>query len=274
MSYTYNYTKVTSPDIDWIHFSVGNSSMSNKNIQYCTWSESSSNLDVVWDAELSSGDKTTLDGIISATPDYDPSGSPTIMFTYFTEMISWDSKDGYNFGGNIGNIQDTKGTLLRLYVSNVTNYESWIYTKDKYQIFEALKEVQAEIPVLWLSSQTNQNIWMHFCDVTVNPVSETTTHFGWKVVGKRLYASCADGTNQTITDTLYDLKSWNYVIDRLRISFIPTVSIKYYVNDFLLAKHTTNLPESTGLRLHFNLKTLEDSEKEIHIGRIQIGKQY
>lgn len=274
MSYTYTYTKATQPDIDWIHLKIPNSSMSNKNIQSCGWNSGTQNLDIEWDVELSSGDKTILDSIVDATPDYEPAGSPTTMFSSYNEMISWDSKDGYNFGGNIGNIQDTKGTLLRLYVSNVTNYESWIYTKDKYNIFEASKEVQIEVPVLWLSSQINQNIWLHFCTAVLNPVSDTAEHFGWKIAGKRLHTSCANGTNQTITDTSYDLKSWDNIIDRLRIVFVPTESIKYFVNDFLLSKHTTNLPTAASMYLHFNIKTLENAAKEIHIGRIQIGKQY
>ena len=274
MSYIYTYGKTTSPDIDWLHLSVINSSMTNKNIQYCSWSESSTNLDVFWDVELSSGDKTMLDNLVDSTPNYDPSGSPTLMFSSYNEIISWDSKDGYNFGGNIGNIQDTKGTLLRIYVSNVSNYESWIFTKDKYQIFEASKEVQIEIPILWLYSQTNQNIWLHFCDGVVNPISETMEHFGWKIIGKRLHATNADGANQIITDTSYDLKSGDSIIERLRIVYIPTVSLKFYANDFLLAKHTSNLPPVVGMHLHFNLKTLENAAKEVHIGRVQIGKQY
>jgi hypothetical protein len=51
--------------MDGIHNDVASSDMSNKNIQYCNWSEASQELKITWDVELSAGDKTKLDDIVS-----------------------------------------------------------------------------------------------------------------------------------------------------------------------------------------------------------------
>jgi hypothetical protein len=65
-------------------------------------------------------------------------------------------------------------------------------------------------------------------------------HIGF-VVGRdnKLYASNFNGTNQTITDiSTVTHTNENYY----RIIYTAGVSAKFYVNDILLATHTTNLP--------------------------------
>lgn len=62
--YTYSGTS-EQPYMDGIHYDVENSDMDNKNIQYCDWNFTTQDLDIYWDVELSSEDKTKLDTIVS-----------------------------------------------------------------------------------------------------------------------------------------------------------------------------------------------------------------
>jgi hypothetical protein len=50
--------------ISGIHYDVENSSMTDKSLEWCRWDEIDGKLYVVFTNELSSGDKTILDGII------------------------------------------------------------------------------------------------------------------------------------------------------------------------------------------------------------------
>jgi len=52
--------------ISGIHYDVENSAMTDKSIEFCTWWERDSKLEVVFTNELSAGDKTLLDQIVDA----------------------------------------------------------------------------------------------------------------------------------------------------------------------------------------------------------------
>jgi len=47
-----------------IHYDIINSSMTNKNIQYCRYDEAEEELHIFWDVELSQADKDILDQIV------------------------------------------------------------------------------------------------------------------------------------------------------------------------------------------------------------------
>lgn len=64
--YKHSYTgKTTAPDLDQIHTDVAASTMTNKNIQYCSWDEGTTLLDIFYDVEVTGSDKTKLDTIIT-----------------------------------------------------------------------------------------------------------------------------------------------------------------------------------------------------------------
>jgi hypothetical protein len=69
----------------------------------------------------------------------------------------------------------------------------------------------------------------------------TSVHTGWYILNGRLWASNGDGANGTQTDTGIDMVTATLYSLRL-ISNSATPNIKFYVNDVLVATHTTNLP--------------------------------
>jgi hypothetical protein len=65
MDYLYENI-ATEPDLTGIHTDVEASAMTDKNIEGCRWDEEPETLLVVWQDELSAGDKTILDGIVAS----------------------------------------------------------------------------------------------------------------------------------------------------------------------------------------------------------------
>lgn len=75
-----------------------------------------------------------------------------------------------------------------------------------------------------------------------NDHTSVARHFGFYIDDATLYASNADGTNQTVTDisagiTLTDMNAYRAVK--------TTSDIKFYVNETLVATHSTRIPTGT-----------------------------
>ena len=109
------------------------------------------------------------------------------------------------------------------------------------------------------------------------PPNENSSHIGFKIINADLYASNADSTAQTITDTGIDItggQQWT----RLRAELIGTSECKFYVNDVLKVTHTTYIPPPTGNigagRPSITIVTNKASAYQLNIGRIWIDKEY
>ena len=90
--------------------------------------------------------------------------------------------------------------------------------------------------------QTASIIWTGVFRATDTP-GDTAVHVGWKIINGRIYATNANGTNQTITDTGDTEMNTNlYVGKRLTHVCTSLGTIRFYINDNLVATHTTNLP--------------------------------
>jgi hypothetical protein len=70
----------------------------------------------------------------------------------------------------------------------------------------------------------------------------TGDHYGFIIDDATIYASNADGTTQTRTDISGSVTFTNY--NTYRIVFDAGTSVSFYVNDVLVATHTTNLPDA------------------------------
>ena len=92
--------------------------------------------------------------------------------------------------------------------------------------------------------------WIGFLTTYNNP-SDTEKHYAFKIINGSIYASCADGSSQTIEDTGETLSSELTVL-MLRPYFTGSTltSIEYYVNGALKKTFTTNLPGGT-IHLYF-----------------------
>ena len=71
-------------------------------------------------------------------------------------------------------------------------------------------------------------------------IPTTARHIGFYYDGTTLYATSSDGTTQETTDISAGLTLTNN--NALRFVWDNGTSIKYYVNDVLVATHTTKIP--------------------------------
>jgi len=88
---TYEYNNIaSSPNLEYIRSSVLESGMINKTIEYCSWNESNTTVNVIFTNSLSEDDKAILDNIVSNCPDISenvpteirlksPNGTPWIL---------------------------------------------------------------------------------------------------------------------------------------------------------------------------------------------------
>ena len=89
---------------------------------------------------------------------------------------------------------------------------------------------------------SNATIWLGFLTTYNNP-SDTAKHYAFKIINGSIYASCANGSSQTIENTGEDLGSPIRVL-MLRPYFSngTMTKVEYYIDGVLKKTLTTNLP--------------------------------
>jgi hypothetical protein len=88
---------------------------------------------------------------------------------------------------------------------------------------------------------TLHNVFIGINSSTASHSPTTGRHFGFIIDNASIVASNADGTTQTITSVSATVTSRN----KYRIVKNGTTNIQFYINDTLVATHTTNLPTGT-----------------------------
>jgi len=68
----YNYTQATAPNLQGIKNGIDDSEMTDKSYEGGTWDESTEDLAIHFDGDLSAPDKTILDGIVADPPEVPP----------------------------------------------------------------------------------------------------------------------------------------------------------------------------------------------------------
>jgi len=196
------------------------------------------------------------------------------FFDKFRDFIPWVSIDGLVIGGDTGYSITSNGTCLYIKSGDVANYATFCYNNCSWmKLLDSGKVITFDFPLTYIYSVIAQTIWVRMTYDTSNPPSETIAHFGWKIIDADLYASNADGTTQTITDTTVDLSS-GFQRTRLKIVFTPGTDCKFYINDILRVTHTTNLPIVNNYYFHAYLRTTEAVSKNIYIGRVLLEKEH
>jgi len=222
--------------------------------------------------------KITLDKLLKgAGAGADPTEiAPFDILDKFREFIPWVSLDGFTVGGDAGYSISANVAILYVETAGTANYDAWCRNNANWYLeLTAGKLITFEFPIVYMNSVADVNVWIRmskFADVT-DPPTETANHFGWKIVGVDLYASNADGTTQTITDTGVNLAGGSQRT-RLKIVLNPGTDCKFYVNDVLKVTHTANLPTEPNLVFHEHIRTLAAAGKALSIGRFILEKEY
>ena len=198
------------------------------------------------------------------------------FFGKFRDFIDWSSLDGYTFGGDGAYAVTIEGTGVSMITGTTLRNDAFLYSKRQWEmLLDTGKAITAEFILLALGQGTDVRVWLRLDADVVDPPSDTARHFGWYINYANLYASNADGTTQTISDTLVDLAT-TVQRTRLKMVFTPGEKILFYVNDVLKITHTTNLPAAPGYKLLVQARTLSaDSVKaSITLGRVLVEKEH
>lgn len=83
------------------------------------------------------------------------------------------------------------------------------------------------------------------------PPTLISKHIGWKIIDGNLWATNADGTTETATDTGIDITSNWQTLDLL-LEFNSS-EMKFFVNGILKATHTTNFPTGVNHRIYYHV---------------------
>ncbi|MBA7596047.1 hypothetical protein ES703_07027 [subsurface metagenome] len=191
------------------------------------------------------------------------------FFDKFREILCWVSKDGFTSTIDTGGSISADGHNIYLKTGNVSGNKAYLYAKcDIYRLVETGKVTTVE----WLLysftiSVANQTTYLHQCQNTNAPPTETDNHFGFKIVNGDLYASNGDDTTQKITDTGVNISSGSQHTV-LRAVVTQGTNVKFYVDGVLKVTHTDNLPAAGQYRLNMGFTTNEAANKYMRLGRI------
>ncbi|MGA8849708.1 MAG: hypothetical protein WB564_07810 [Dehalococcoidia bacterium] len=125
----------------------------------------------------------------------------------------------------------------------------------------------------WGIVQSASIMWLAVFRGTYSP-SDTAVHVGWKIINGRIYATNANGTNQTITDTGdTSLASSSWAYKRLTHVCETTGTMKFYIGDTLVATHTTNLPTvgSSGGSFILQIENTDAVNQKINMRAIYVA---
>jgi len=113
---------------------------------------------------------------------------------------------------------------------------------------------------------TNSTMWLGFLTTYNNP-SDIEKHYAFKIINGSIYASCADGSNQTIEDTGVALVPGVTPVLMLRPYFSGGVmtKVEYYIDGTLKKTLTTNLPGVSTLQFGQTIINTEAANKKLSL---------
>lgn len=200
--------------------------------------------------------------------------APFDPFAQFLDIISWVSLDGFYLDGDGDYGADPCGHCLWFWTGSLEGNEVMLRPSDSlYKFQDTGQLITSEFLVYYLDYITDQAFWLRLADTDGIPISELTSHIGWKIIDSRIYASSANGVDATLSNTGIDLIADTQLV-RLKLVFNPGTDLKFYVNGTLLATHDTNLPDLEHYKVCLHGKTLTDDMRDIVLGRVLLRKAY
>jgi len=124
---------------------------------------------------------------------------------------------------------------------------------------------QRAIISLWLANPPTDwqfRFYVVHEDESAAPLIDTEEHGGFKIIDGDIYASVANGTDETVQDTGIDFAQGNTKSLEIRGT---GSSVEFYVNRELKATIDTNLPQNFGYRIVLELKNSASANKKVRI---------
>jgi len=209
------------------------------------------------------------------------------QFTLFspdllTDILPPISIDGFTTSVTAGGSIVARAWDFHIETPNVANDDCGMYCTGGYvSPFESDKLFTIEFPYNYnggTNPRTNVERYMYFINKNTYPLETTFNHIGFTIKNRRVWASSADGTNRTETDTTHDSTDGQYPGEVYKIVCDPGVDVKFYVNEVLIATHTLaghHIPLTTtawGV-VTLGQKTLANEKKQCSWRRVLVYKE-
>ncbi len=186
----------------------------------------------------------------------------------------------FHLPSGIGGYTRPSGTVtsegdLKNYVTgaSATNYAGLICANNEQLFVAAGKIIVAEWIIEYITSVTDVSRWFLITGATTMPPTTTMQHTGFFIDDANIHATNGDSSNGTDTDTTIDLATGSQRT-YLRIVFNPGTDCKFYINNALVATHTTNLQTAGAYTLYECVRTDAAGAKNMYTGRVHIKRQY
>lgn len=213
------------------------------------------------------------------------------FFASFLDIVHWSALDGFvvtTGGGAVARVDDA---VLFINVTGGAGAATvtGIYGREAYnKLWETGKECVIEWQIAYIDgTDLGLVAWLVMTDVSTTPVVATDDHIGFKLVGTGagglngavdIYASSGDGAAQTLTNTGVSItfgEIGQIIRRRFKTVFIPGTSCKFYIDDVLVATHTTNLPNVDSPRNNISIASVGSAMgRSMKVNRVLITKQY
>lgn len=193
-------------------------------------------------------------------------------FSKFIDLVHFNSIDGFTVTTNAGGQAAASDAILVLSTSGTSGSSVYVCSKNRYvKICEAGKLLTVEWQLSYLNSYDTMYLFM--TDDISAPPSPGSHHFGFRISSSFYKASTGNGTSGTTTTLEAPLNSI-YHRKRLKAVCNRGTDVKFYVDDVLVATHTTNLPNTDDLYLNMGISIGGSTQFDAWINRVLITKDY
>jgi hypothetical protein len=185
--------------------------------------------------------------------------------------VDWKTIDVWNFGGlGTGNWIGLGSYELQTGAVNDRYKDIYTLIGDFYLYLKG--------ELLWTKLQaatalaTSEIFFGAIANTRALPIVWTEKHIGWKILNGQIWASNADGTTETATDTGVSIATqWDSA--KLMILVTADNTVKFFVNDVLKATHTTNIPSGGNYNMEGYIKTTAAVDRRFRIYTVNyLGK--
>lgn len=197
---------------------------------------------------------------------------------HFCDFIPWVSTDGFvkTLVGTWSRA-NPKGSLLAIQSGDLDQDKAFIRTTYEWErLYENNKVTFLEFVVAMYDTLDDGISYLFFTASSAAPPVELAAHVGFKIINGRVWASNANGYDQNLTDTGFDFRPTFIPFTRLKIEIKKGTGayVKFYVNEVLVATHTTYLPMFNHAYLNIGQISTEDRIFSMSLHRVMIQKEY
>jgi len=196
-----------------------------------------------------------------------------LLLLWLTRYLSndWRTMDGWaNYITGSGSISWDSIVQIRLHTGAINNSHAAVYIG----VGAGISPQMANRPILFHiqtdgAALTASEIRFYALQTgEAYPPGDISKHIGFKVINGEIYATNADGTTETATDTGVSMQP-AYSVAMLGIIGDGS-SIKYYVNDVLKATHTTNIPPNYNYRIWCGINNTAATDQRLRFHHVNI----